>query len=537
MADDWNIWQAVRAVPWRAAHGLLAEAVGAEPPRLAPPPAPHGPLVDAPADLPSVDQSVAADTFEPEAWNLADGVSHQLRFGWGLGRYDEGRLGLTGDGGVSTGLEIFAPTGTQVLAPSDGAVEILEDAVHLKLDGTWRLVLGGVEAPSHEVDQVQTGDLLGVVATRPGAIPKLTVQLVADPDHVPPLLAPRAAGWRHATTDPALWWATEPVPGIAPGSLPEADDLLRRRDLVLAPAQEHYYERPPLFERGRRHHMFDTDGRRYVDMVNNVTILGHSHPAIEEAVSRQLRLINTNSRFHYASLVEFSERLADLLPAPLDTVFLVSTGSEANEVALRLMRAATGSRDILAVRSAYHGWTTGTDDITTAINDNPNAATTRPPWVHVVESPNPYRGSHRGPGSAAHYVADVDRALADIAVSGGRPSGFIAEPVYGNAGGVLLPDGYLAAAYASVRAAGGLCVADEVQVGYGRLGDYFWGFDQQQVVPDIVTMAKCTANGIPVEQSSPRARSPRLFASARGRSSARWVALRSVLPQPSPLSR
>ncbi len=321
---------------------------------------------------------------------------------------------------------------------------------------------------------------------------------MADTEQRPPLIARRADGWRHATFDPTHWWASEPIPAIFPSEVSDAALLLRRRDAVLAPAQEHYYEDPPRIERGWRHHMFDTDGRRYVDMVNNVTILGHSHPAVEEAVSRQLRLINTNSRFHYASMVEFSERLAALLPEPLDTVFLVSTGSEANEVALRLMRAATGSRDILAVRSAYHGWTTGTDEVTTAINDNPRAAETRPPWVHVVESPNPYRGPFRGPDAGVRYAADVDRAMAEVVEAGGRVGGFIAEPVYGNAGGVLLPDGYLAAAYASVRAAGGLCVADEVQVGYGRLGDYFWGFQQQGVVPDIVTMAKCTGNGVPV---------------------------------------
>ncbi|MFL6178538.1 MAG: aminotransferase class III-fold pyridoxal phosphate-dependent enzyme, partial [Actinomycetes bacterium] len=245
---------------------------------------------------------------------------------------------------------------------------------------------------------------------------------------------------------------------------------------------------------GWRHFMYDVDGLCYVDMVNNVTILGHSHPAIEAAVSRQLRLVNTNSRFHYGAMVEFGERLAALLPDPLDTVFLVSTGSEANEVALRLIRAATGHDDVIAVQSAYHGWTTGTDAISTSIADNPQAGSSRPPWVHVVESPNPYRGRFNGPDAGERYAADIERAIADLRGLGG----FIAEPVYGNAGGVLLPDGYLAAAYASVRDAGGLCVADEVQVGYGRLGDYFWGFQQQGVVPDIVTMAKCTGNGIPV---------------------------------------
>jgi 4-aminobutyrate aminotransferase-like enzyme/Ser/Thr protein kinase RdoA (MazF antagonist) len=492
--DDWRIWNAVRSVPWRAAHGELAAAVGMPRPSLPPPPAPAAPLIVMPDDAPSVDQAVTADTFEPEAWNLADGVRRQLVDGCGTGRYGEGRLAPVGDGGVSSGLELFAPAGTTVHAPATCSIHRVDNTLCLALDDTWRLYLGGIEPSDALASEVKAGDLLGTVADASDPAPALTVQLVADAEQRPPLVARREAGWRHATADPAQWWAGKPVPGVTSGS----SDLLTRRDAVMAPAQEFYYDHPPQIERGRRHHMFDTDGRRYVDMVNNVTILGHSHPAVERAVSRQLRLINTNSRFHYAAMVEYSERLAALLPDPLDTVFLVSTGSEANEVALRLMRAATGSRDILAVRSAYHGWTTGTDEVTTAINDNPRAAETRPPWVHVVESPNPYRGPHRGADAGARYAADVDRALAKIADAGGQVSGFIAEPVYGNAGGVLLPDGYLKAAYASVRAAGGICVADEVQVGYGRLGDYFWGFEQQQVVPDIVTMAKCTGNGIPV---------------------------------------
>ncbi|MCZ3387939.1 MAG: aminotransferase [Actinomycetia bacterium] len=496
--DDWRIWRAVRSVPWRAAHGVLAECLGMLAPDLTLPPAPAARLISVPEQAPSVDQSVTADTFDPERWNLVDGVLSQLREGWGVGRYGEGRLTLVGDGGVSTGVEIFAPEGTEVRAPAAGALSRLDaTTLALSLDDTWRLVLSGLDRVI-DAQHVAAGELLGVVRAAPASASAVTVQLVADAVYLPPQLAPRADGWRHATTDPTIWWATEPVPAVFPTSASDAELLLRRRDAVLAPAQEFYYEDPPRIERGRRHHMFDTDGRRYVDMVNNVTILGHSHPAIEDAVSEQLRLINTNSRFHYASMVEFSERLAALLPDPLDTVFLVSTGSEANEVALRLMRAATGSRDILAVRSAYHGWTTGTDEITTAINDNPRAAETRPPWVHIVESPNPYRGPFRGPDAGVRYAADVDRALAEVSEAGGRVSGFIAEAVYGNAGGVLLPDGYLAAAYASVRAAGGLCVADEVQVGYGRLGDYFWGFEQQEVVPDIVTMAKCTGNGVPV---------------------------------------
>jgi 4-aminobutyrate aminotransferase-like enzyme len=197
-------------------------------------------------------------------------------------------------------------------------------------------------------------------------------------------------------------------------------------------------------------------------------------------------------------MVEFAEALAARFPAPLDTVLLVNTGSEANELALRLARTATGNEDIMAVRGAYHGWTGATDAITTSLLDNPRALGTRPAWVHPVEAPNTYRGLHRGPDAGARYADDVRATVARLADRGRRPAAFIAEPLFGNAGGVILPDGYLAEAYDAVRATGGLAIADEVQTGYARLGTFQWAFEQQRVVPDMVTVAKAAGNGMAV---------------------------------------
>jgi 4-aminobutyrate aminotransferase-like enzyme len=273
--------------------------------------------------------------------------------------------------------------------------------------------------------------------------------------------------------------------------------LLKRRAASFAAVQEHYYADPPRIERGWRHHLAATDGRVYLDMVNNVAVLGHSHPRVEAAVARQLRRLNTNSRFNYASVVEFSERLAGLLPAPLDTVFGVNSGSEAVDLALRLALVATGHRDVVAVREAYHGWTYASDAVSTSTADNPNALATRPPWVHAVDAPNSYRGRYRG-SEAVRYSADAVLLIGELAGRGRPPAAFLAEPFYGNAGGMPLPDGYLAAVYAEVRRHGGLAIADEIQVGYGRLGRWFWGFEQQGVVPDVVTVAKATGNGYPL---------------------------------------
>jgi 4-aminobutyrate aminotransferase-like enzyme len=175
----------------------------------------------------------------------------------------------------------------------------------------------------------------------------------------------------------------------------------------------------------------------------------------------------------------------------------VNSGSEASDLALRLAMAATARRDVVAVREAYHGWTYGTDAVSTSTADNPNALTTRPDWVHAVESPNSFRGKYRG-ADVGRYADDAVHQIEELAAAGRPPAGFICEAVYGNAGGMALPDGYLRQVYEAVRAGGGLAIADEVQVGFGRLGEWFWGFHQQKVVPDIVSVAKSTGNGYPL---------------------------------------
>jgi len=281
--------------------------------------------------------------------------------------------------------------------------------------------------------------------------------------------------------------ATTPAPG----------DLLAARVRTFPLVQEHYYDAPPRIERGWRHHLLDTDGRGYLDMVNNVAILGHGEPRIAAAVDRQLRRLNTNSRFHYAAVVEFAEALAARAPEGLDQVLLVNSGSEAVDLAIRMARAATGRTDIVALTEAYHGWTVGADAISTSLGDNPAALATRPAWVRLLDAPNTYRGRHRGP-DAPLYLRDALDRLARWDAEGVEIAGVVSEPIFGNGGGVLLPDGYLAGLWDAVRERGGVCVSDEVQVSYGRLGAHFWGFEQQGAVPDIIAVAKAMGNGHPL---------------------------------------
>ncbi len=321
---------------------------------------------------------------------------------------------------------------------------------------------------------------------------RLFVQRHATGDERPPprVAAALAEAWREVVGD-----VSEAL-GMAP-PLPREDDSLARRHKVLAEVQEHYYDTPPRIERGWREFLIDTDGRVYLDMVNNVASVGHAHPRVADAATRQLNLLNTNSRFHYRVITEYAERIAQTLPAELDTVFFVNSGSEAADLALRLAMASTGRTDIVAMREAYHGWTFASDAVSTSIADNPNALSTRPEWVHTVAAANPYRGTYRG-DDAERYGPEAVAVIERLAASGRAPAGFICETFFGNAGGVALPPGYLAQVYEAIRRHGGLAIADEVQVGFGRLGEWFWGFEQQGVVPDIVAVAKSIGAGHPI---------------------------------------
>ncbi|KJL36295.1 aminotransferase [Microbacterium azadirachtae] len=410
---------------------------------------------------------------------------------------------------IGTSIHLPAGPPLPLVAPVSGRIVTSADEVmRITSANGWRCEIRGAQSSSEDGAEVAQGDGIGRVPESAG--PRtLVVTVVAEGAEAPvggtddaPLVEPdRVPAWRRLSTDPAA------ILGLP--AMSQSDDAageLARRARIFASAQERYYERPPQIERGWRHHLVDTTGRAYVDMVNNVTGLGHGHPRVADAVNRQIRILNTNSRFLYRELAEYSERLLALVPerpsdAPgdrLDTVLLVNSGSEAVDLALRLAQAATGRKTIVSLREAYHGWTMASDAVTTSAYDNPDALATRPDWVHVADVPNRFRGTYRGEETGARYAADLGADLDRLAAEGRPVAGFICESVLGNAGGVMLPEGYLAEAYARVRGAGGLCIADEVQVGFGRMGSSFWGFEQSAVSPDIITIAKPMGNGYPI---------------------------------------
>ncbi|MBN3457782.1 aminotransferase class III-fold pyridoxal phosphate-dependent enzyme [Mycobacterium sp. DSM 3803] len=287
---------------------------------------------------------------------------------------------------------------------------------------------------------------------------------------------------------------------------PATEELISARERMLGPAYRLFYERPVHLVRGRGSHVFDADGVRYLDAYNNVVSVGHCHPRVVGAVTRQLETLNTHTRYLHEGIVEYSDRLLATLPDHVDQVMYACTGSEANDLALRVAAMHTGARGVIVTRDAYHGNT----EAVTAISPSIGSATTIGPYVRTVAAPDSYRYSDQ---VAARFRADVQRAIAELQASGHGLSCLIVDTFFSSDG--IYPDAsVLGPAVEAVHAAGGVFIADEVQPGFGRTGEAMWGFTRHGVVPDLVTMGKPMANGLPVAAMA--ARSDVLETFARG---------------------
>ena len=472
-----------------------------------------------------VDLSPASDFFDDRDWADAEDVAAGV--GALLGDR-AGRAGFTRHlsrsmlyGGqrsegaeqpetVQVGMQLLTRQGAVVRSPFDGVVSTVSAHGPLVVEhGTqtrgavpafwtcWR----GIQPSVAPGDAVSAGQQLGEVASPRedrGTGPYVHLQVLTSPEaaDIPPaerVAADKASRWAAVTADPAPLLS---IPGYVIATQREAHSVMERRDRRLARSQRAYYRRPPHLVRGRGVWMYDEDGFAYLDAINNVSHVGHAEPRISAAATRQMKKLNTNSRFLYEGMAAYAERLVETLPAPLEVVFFVCTGSEANDLALRMARQVTGRDDVMVIDGAYHGNTTAVMGV------SPNRYKGRggrgaPPTTHEVLKPDTYRGPH-GASEAGAYAGDVARVARDLNDSGRPPAAFIAESLMGTAGNIVFPEGYLPAAFAAVRAEGGLCISDEVQVGLGRLGSRFWGFQVQDVVPDIVTMGKPLGNGHPI---------------------------------------
>ena len=259
------------------------------------------------------------------------------------------------------------------------------------------------------------------------------------------------------------------------------------------------YKNPLMFVRGWKNYLFDQMGRTYLDAYNNVPHVGHSHPRIQKVVTKQLQQLNTNTRYLHPILNEFSKLILDTMPKELNVCYFVNSGSEANELALRLARTATDGEDIITPDHGYHGNTNAAVEVSAYKFNKPNGIG-RKPWVHLVDVADDYRGKFRrnDPNRANKYADLINNALNQIEFRDGKLAGFISETFPSVGGQIIPPDGYLSEVYKKIRNAGGICIADEVQTGLGRLGSFFYGFEQQKVLPDIVVLGKPIGNGHPI---------------------------------------
>lgn len=420
------------------------------------------------------------------------------------------------------GVDLFAPPGTPVHAPLAGVVHALHNNAvghgsgptvilrHHTDDGLTFYTLYGHLAPS-SLERLEVGETIaageqfasiGATSVNGGWPPHLHLQIIADLlelDHnFPGVVAPaQTTLWTSLCPDPNLLLRI-PAEQFPPPP-PSPEETLAERRKRIGRNLSISYRRPLKIVRGLAQYLYDDAGRAYLDAVNNVAHVGHCHPDVVAAGQRQMAVLNTNTRYLHDAIVEYARRLSATLPPELSVFFFVNSGSEANDLALRLARTATGRQDVITVDVAYHGHTQALIEISPYKHDGPGGKG-RPPYVQKVIMPDPYRGPYTGYSveSGKRYAMHVQQAIEQIHAQGRGVAAFICESLPGCGGQIVFPPGYMAEAFRYVRAAGGVCIADEVQVGFGRVGSHFWGFQTQGVTPDIVTMGKPAGNGHPL---------------------------------------
>jgi len=277
------------------------------------------------------------------------------------------------------------------------------------------------------------------------------------------------------------------------------ENIINYRQKHLGKTLSLSYQAPLKMVRGQGAYLFDEQGTPYLDMVNNVCHVGHCHPKVVTAGQQQLAKLNTNTRYLHDNIVNYTKKLLATMPQELSVCMLVNSGSEANELAFRLARSYTKSKELIVVDGAYHGNTNACIEASPYKFNGPGGEGEKS-YVHTVTLPDPYRGEFLGNNedSAQAYAGSVKNTITQLQDEGKKPGAFICESLQGVAGQIIMPDGYLPAVYQHVRKAGGVCIADEVQVGFGRVGSHMWAFETQNVVPDIVTLGKPIGNGHPM---------------------------------------
>jgi len=300
--------------------------------------------------------------------------------------------------------------------------------------------------------------------------------------------------WKSICPDPNLLFKSEAL--LENNSLTN-DEIINYRKQHLGKSLSLQYKTPIKMVRGAGQYLMDQFGRKYLDTVNNVAHVGHENYNVVKAGQNQMALINTNSRYLHENINELAKELIETLPPELNVLHFVNSGSEANELAIRMVKAVTGEKDMIASEVGYHGNANMCIDISSYKFDG-KSGHGAPEHTQIFPLPDTFRGKYRGENAAHKYAEEVQNCIDNIQQKGRNVGGFIIEPIISCGGQIELPEGFLAQAYKLVRNAGGICISDEVQVGCGRLGKTFWGFQLHDVIPDIVTIGKPLGNGHPI---------------------------------------
>ena len=452
----------------------------------------------------------------------------------GIGRYLEPRLIYTDDAFASDvpsaaerrtihlGIDLFAPADTPLFAPLPGIVHTLADNKapqdygpvivlrhetdegipfftlygHLSRESLTSLTVGQVVTAGSPIGTI------GSTAVNGGWPPHLHFQIITDlldyKDGFPGVCRfSQQAVWQALALDPNLILR---LPASACPPLPPAKaETLQQRQQRIGPSLSIGYREPVKVVRGWQQYLYDETGRQYLDAYNNVPHVGHCHPEVVAAAQAQMSLLNTNTRYLHDLLQTYAAKLSATMPEPLSVCFFVNSASEGNELALRLARTYTGQRDMIVLEAAYHGHTSNLIDISPYKHDGPGGQGA-PDWVHTAPIADVYRGPYKAddPEAGTKYAQAVQAIITPLTRQGRGLAAFMAESCPSVGGQIIFPPGYLAAVYEQVRAAGGICIADEVQTGYGRIGSHFYAFAEQGVVPDIVVLGKPIGNGHPI---------------------------------------
>jgi 4-aminobutyrate aminotransferase-like enzyme len=423
---------------------------------------------------------------------------------------------------VHLGVDIFAPEGTPILAPLNGEIVAIENRKntldyggmiilkHVADDNGVFYSLYGHLSPNFpeyykiglEIKKGQKFCFLGDDSLNGGWAPHLHFQIalttnglendwpgVADPDDLDffNAICPNPAAILNLPNE-----KVEFVPL-------QKTEILTKRQASFGSNLRLSYDEPAMFLRGWKTHLFDEWGRPYLDAYNNVPHVGHSHPRIRNAALEQLKKLNSNTRYLHPKQSDLAESILSKLPETFKVCYFVNSGSEANELALRLAREHTKAKGMITMDHGYFGNTTGAIDIS-AYKFNKPGGVGQPDWLELVEIPDDYRGTYKkeDPNRGEKFAGQINQAIAKLKSKNQNLCGFIAETFPSVGGQIITPPGYLAEVYRQIRDSGGVCIADEVQTGLGRLGNHYFGFEYQKVCPDIVVLGKPIGNGHPV---------------------------------------